>query len=115
MSGGLTVLVTGGGGYVGSHTVVQLLNNNYSVIVIDNLVNCYAEKNQKPESLKRVEQITKKAITFYSADIRDRAALEKIFKAVSTIEKMEVFFLQNINYVGLLGIFICTYSNFFHF
>lgn len=93
MSGGLTVLVTGGGGYVGSHTVVELLNNNYSVIAIDNLVNCYAETNQKPESLKRVEQITKKPVTFYKIDIRDGEELEKIFKAVrhcSVFVKFEV-------------------------
>lgn len=77
-----TILVTGGGGYVGSHTVVELLNNNYSVIALDNLINCYAEKDQKPESLKRVEQITNKQITFYKTDIRDREALDKIFKTV---------------------------------
>ncbi|XP_044265311.1 UDP-glucose 4-epimerase isoform X1 [Tribolium madens] len=75
-----TILVTGGAGYVGSHTVVELLNNNYSVIALDNLVNCYAEKNQKPESLKRVEQITKKQITFYNIDIRNKDALDKVFK-----------------------------------
>ncbi|XP_063918513.1 UDP-glucose 4-epimerase isoform X2 [Zophobas morio] len=76
-----TILVTGGAGYVGSHTVVELLQNNYSVIAIDNLVNCYAEKNQKPESLKRVEQITKKTIVFHDVDIRNRDALDKIFKS----------------------------------
>jgi UDP-glucose 4-epimerase len=75
-----TILVTGGAGYVGSHTVVELLNNNYSVIAIDNLVNCFAEKNQKPESLKRVETITNQKITFYDVDIRNKDALDKVFR-----------------------------------
>ncbi|KAJ8934524.1 hypothetical protein NQ314_013307 [Rhamnusium bicolor] len=75
-----TILVTGGGGYVGSHTIVELLNNNYSVIVIDNLVNCYAVEDDMPEALKRVERLTKKSITFYNVDIGDREALDKIFK-----------------------------------
>ncbi|RZC32658.1 UDP-glucose 4-epimerase [Asbolus verrucosus] len=76
-----TVLVTGGAGYVGSHTVVELLNSNYSVIAIDNLVNCYAHKKEKPESLKRVEQLTGQTIVFYDVDIRNRQALDKIFKS----------------------------------
>lgn len=77
-----TILVTGGAGYVGSHTVVELLKNNYTVIAIDNLVNCYADKNDKPESLKRVEKITGETVTFYNVDIRDREALDRIFKLV---------------------------------
>lgn len=81
MSGQSTILVTGGAGYVGSHTVVELLSNNYSVIALDNLVNCYAEtENQKPESLKRVEKITGKTVTFYNVDITNKEALNKIFK-----------------------------------
>ncbi|XP_019870278.1 UDP-glucose 4-epimerase isoform X2 [Aethina tumida] len=81
MKGNSTILVTGGAGYVGSHTVVELLNNNYSVIAIDNLVNSYAKGNdEKPESLKRVEKITGEAVTFYNVDIRDKEALDKVFK-----------------------------------
>ncbi|KAJ8962511.1 hypothetical protein NQ318_000901, partial [Aromia moschata] len=80
MKGNSTILVTGGAGYVGSHTVVELLNNNYTVIAIDNLVNCYANGNDKPESLKRVEKITGESVTFYNVDIRDREALNRIFK-----------------------------------
>ncbi|KAG5884631.1 hypothetical protein JTB14_023825 [Gonioctena quinquepunctata] len=80
MKGNSTILVTGGAGYVGSHTVVELLKNNYSVIAIDNLVNCYANENDKPESLKRVEKITGETVTFYNVDIRDKEALDKIFK-----------------------------------
>ncbi|KAH1007346.1 UDP-glucose 4-epimerase isoform X2 [Dendroctonus ponderosae] len=81
MKGNSTILVTGGAGYVGSHTVVELLKNNYSVIAIDNMVNCYAKANDKPEALKRVEQITGETVTFYNVDIRDRDALDRIFKA----------------------------------
>lgn len=81
----MTVLVTGGAGYVGSHTVVELLNNNYSVVALDNLINCYAEKNQKPESLKRVEKITGKQVVFFNTDIRDRDGLSKIFKLVQLL------------------------------
>ncbi|XP_025835371.1 UDP-glucose 4-epimerase isoform X1 [Agrilus planipennis] len=83
MTGKGTILVTGGAGYVGSHTVLELLNNNYSVIALDNLVNCYAEKNDKPESLKRVEKLTGKQIIFYNVDIRDKTSLDKIFKVHS--------------------------------
>ena len=70
-----TILVTGGSGYIGSHTVLELLNKNYNVVVVDNL------SNSSYESLRRVQKITGKAVTFYENDIRDTAALEKIFSA----------------------------------
>lgn len=102
MAGKGLVLVTGGAGYVGSHTIIELLNSNYSVVAIDNLVNCYAEKNQKPESLKRVEKITGKQIVFYNVDIRDKLALEKVFKTVCysfthlmLMDLMLIFFFQH--------------------
>lgn len=71
----MNVLVTGGAGYIGSHTVVELINAGHKVVVVDNLCN----SNKK--SLDRVAQILglKEAIPFYQADIRDGAALEKIF------------------------------------
>jgi UDP-glucose 4-epimerase len=68
-----TILVTGGAGFIGSHTCVELLNAGYGVVVIDNLVNSNAE------SLKRVEQITGKKLAFYEADVRDETALARIF------------------------------------
>ena len=68
-----TILVTGGAGYIGSHTCVELLNDGYDVVVIDNLVN----SNRK--SLERVEQITGKKLAFHDADVRDAAALNHIF------------------------------------
>lgn len=83
--GKANILVTGGAGYVGSHTIVELLTNGYSVVVIDNLVNSYAEEHKKPESLKRVEKLTGKSIIFYNIDIRDKAALQKLFQSVSTL------------------------------
>ena len=69
----MNVLVTGGAGYIGSHTCVELLENGYGVVVIDNLVNA------NPVSLKRVEQITGKSVKFYEGDVRDEALLRKIF------------------------------------
>ncbi len=71
----MTVLVTGGAGFIGSHTVVELLNAGYDVVVIDNL------SNSDREAVKRVEKITGKQVYFYENDVRDRAALELIFTA----------------------------------
>ena len=68
------VLVTGGAGFIGSHTVVELLNGGFGVVVVDNL------SNSCEESLARVEKITGKAVKFYKNDVRDRAALDKIFE-----------------------------------
>ena len=70
-----TILVTGGSGYIGSHTVLELLNKNYNVVVVDNL------SNSSYESLRRVQKLTGKTVTFYENDIRDTEALEKIFSA----------------------------------
>lgn len=69
----MSILVTGGTGFIGSHTVLELLNAGYEVVVMDNLV------NSSKESLKRVEQITGKKATFYEADMLDKDALEEIF------------------------------------
>ena len=69
----MRILVTGGAGYIGSHTVLELLNTGYEVVVLDNL------SNSSPESLKRVEKLTGKKVTFYEADILDRDKLNEIF------------------------------------
>ena len=69
----MSILVTGGVGFIGSHTVVELQNAGYDVVVLDNLCN----SNKKV--LKRIEAITGKPVPFYEADIRDRKALEDIF------------------------------------
>ena len=70
-----TVLVTGGCGYIGSHTVLELLNKGYQVVVVDNF------SNSNPEALRRVQQITGKEVIFYENDVRDEQAMEKIFAA----------------------------------
>ena len=69
----MAILVTGGTGYIGSHTVVELQEAGYDVVVVDNL------SNSCEKSLERVEKITGKPVTFYKTDILDREGLEKIF------------------------------------
>ncbi len=69
-----TILVTGGAGYIGSHTTIELIKAGYEVVIIDNL------NNSKYEAVKRVEKIVNKKITFYENDILDKDALRKIFK-----------------------------------
>ncbi|WP_419843727.1 UDP-glucose 4-epimerase GalE [Actinobacillus pleuropneumoniae] len=69
----MAILVTGGAGYIGSHTLVELLNANREIVVLDNL------SNSSEVSLERVKQITGKSVTFYQGDILDRNILRKIF------------------------------------
>ena len=69
----MKVLVTGGAGYIGSHTCVELIEAGHEPVVIDNLV------NSNPESLNRVKKITGKEVPFYEGDVRDEALLNKIF------------------------------------
>ena len=88
------VLVTGGAGYIGSHTCLELLENGYGVVVIDNLC------NSNPESLNRVQKLTGKTLKFYEGDVRDEALLKKIF-AENEISCV-------IHFAGLIGA-----SNFF--
>ena len=70
----MSVLVTGGAGFIGSHTCVELLEAGFDVVVCDNL------SNASEEALKRVEKITGKSVKFYKTDIRDRAGLDAIFE-----------------------------------
>src|SRR5690625_1059590 len=69
----MAILVTGGAGYIGTHTCVELLNEGYDVIVVDNL------SNSKPESLKRVAEITGKNVKAYYIDLLDVEKLERVF------------------------------------
>ncbi len=69
----MTILVTGGAGYIGSHTCVELLNAGYDVVIIDNLYN----SNQK--AVNRIEEITGKKVKFYPDDMMDRAAVKRVF------------------------------------
>lgn len=69
----MNILVTGGAGYIGSHTVVELLNEGHEVVIVDNYY------NSKPEVLNRIKAITSKDFKFYEVDILDRENLEKVF------------------------------------
>ncbi|MBR2320990.1 MAG: UDP-glucose 4-epimerase GalE [Clostridia bacterium] len=97
------ILVTGGSGYIGSHTVLELLNKNYEVVVVDNF------SNSSFESLRRVQKITGKSVVFYEADIRDEEKMDEIlsahkidavihfaaFKAVSESCRMPLKYYEN--------------------
>lgn len=69
----MNILLTGGAGYIGSHTIIELDKAGHSVVVVDNLV------NSNPESLRRVAKIIGKVIPFYEVDVRDKEALSKVF------------------------------------
>ena len=102
----MKVLVTGGLGYIGSHTTVELLDNNYEVVIIDNL------SNSKIEVVDKIKNITGKDFKFYQADVRDKDVLNKIFeenkidsvihfaglKAVGeSVEKPLIYYQNNID------------------
>ena len=72
----MRILLTGGAGYIGSHTALELLDAGYEVAVVDNLA------NSSKESLVRVQELSGKGIAFHQADILDKAALEKVFSEV---------------------------------
>tara|TARA_Y100000310_G_scaffold248026_1_gene253819 strand:- start:4178 stop:5188 length:1011 start_codon:yes stop_codon:yes gene_type:complete len=71
----MNILVTGGAGYIGSHTLISLIENNHNVIVVDNLV------NSKYKAIRRVERITGRKVIFYECDIRNESSLSSIFSA----------------------------------
>lgn len=71
----MNILVTGGAGYIGSHTIIELLNANHNVVVVDNL------SNSSRESLNRVEKLTGKNVSFHEFDLRERDALDAVFNA----------------------------------
>lgn len=70
-----TILVTGGAGYIGSHTVIELLKDNHEIIIVDNY------SNSKPEVLNRIKAISGKTVKFYEVDILDKDGLDKVFSA----------------------------------
>ena len=69
----MSILVTGGAGFIGSHTVVELLNKDYDVVIVDNFV------NSKKDSLDAIKKITGKDFKFYEVDVTDRKALTEVF------------------------------------
>ena len=71
----MNILVTGGAGYIGSHTIIELLASGHGVVVVDNL------SNSSAESLRRVEEITGQSVPFYEFDLRDRTRLAELFKS----------------------------------
>lgn len=76
----MSILVSGGAGYIGSHTCVELLNAGYDIVVADNLYNA------SPEALARVKQITGKDFRFIEADMTDHDAVDAIFRENPGIE-----------------------------
>lgn len=71
----MNILVTGGAGYIGSHTIIELLASGHGVVVVDNL------SNSSAESLRRVEEITGQSVPFYEFDLRDRVRLAELFRS----------------------------------
>ena len=78
----MAILVTGGAGYIGSHTAIELLNANQEIIILDNF------SNSKPEALEAIKKITKKDFKFYEINYLDRNALEKVFEENPNIDSV---------------------------
>ena len=83
----MAILVTGGAGYIGSHTCVELLNSGYEIIVVDNL------SNSSVESINRVKEITGKQFKFYKEDVLNQEALDAILKKM---QSKQLFTLQGL-------------------
>ena len=81
----MAVLVTGGAGYIGSHTVVELLNQGEEIVIVDNFC------NSSPDSLEKIKEITDKDFKFYEVDLLDRENLEKV---------LDKFFQEDYNKAG---------------
>ena len=107
----MAILVTGGTGYIGSHTVVDLLNHDYDVVIVDNY------SNSKPEVLNRIFRITGKEPRFYFADIQDYEGMKKVFEkeqitdiihfaglksVAESVEKPELYFTNNVGGTKIL-------------
>ena len=97
----MKILVTGGNGYIGSHTCVELLNNGYEVVILDNF------SNSKRENLSKIKQITGKDFTFYEGNMIDEGILDKIF----TENNKPILAYETILKTGSLGSILLTYCN----
>ena len=83
---GKTIFVTGAGGFVGSHSVLELLQEGYDIVAVDNYVNAVkGDGVAMPESLRRVEKYTKKKIIFYEVDLCDKKTLKAYFSKVNSL------------------------------
>ena len=71
----MAILVTGGAGYIGSHTVIELIEKNYDVVIVDDY------SNSKPEVLNRLKEITGKTVPFHEVDLCNKEALREVFVA----------------------------------
>ncbi len=87
----MTILITGGAGYIGSHTCIELITANHDIIVLDNL------KNSNHIVLERIEKITKTKIPFENVDLRNTAALEKVFKKYNITAVIHFAGLKSVN------------------
>ena len=92
-----TVLVTGGAGYIGSHTCIELLREGYEAVVVDNMVNAVQGDNHIPVSLERVQKIAGKKITFYNLDVREKDKLEKVKRILIALRGLP---MQNWDILG---------------
>ncbi|XP_076320127.1 UDP-glucose 4-epimerase-like isoform X5 [Tachypleus tridentatus] len=98
-----TIFVTGGAGFVGSHTVLVLLNAGYEVVVVDSLINAVPDKDGfLPESLRRVQELTGKSLTFYKVDLLDKEGLENIFcKVMKKFNVKKIIFSSSATVYGV--------------
>lgn len=87
------VLVTGGAGYIGSHTVIELINEGYAPVVIDN---CKFDSGKMPESLVRVQKITQKEVVFFGIDLMDKEKLADVFKQYKFIAVLHFAGLKSV-------------------
>ena len=101
------ILITGGAGYIGSHTALELLKEGYEVVVYDNLC------NSSRESLKRVEELTGKSITFYEGDVMDETALKAMMEKEGVDAVINIFFAITIppifTFTAYIIIRICNF------
>uniref|UniRef100_A0A8C7SYM2 UDP-glucose 4-epimerase n=1 Tax=Oncorhynchus mykiss TaxID=8022 RepID=A0A8C7SYM2_ONCMY len=90
------VLVTGGGGYIGSHCVVELIEAGFCPVVIDNFSNAVRGEGDVPESLRRIEKILDTSIEFHELDLLDRPGLENVYLFVSSVEQPLRYYQVNL-------------------
>ena len=107
-----TVFVTGGSGFIGSHSILELLNAGYEVVVLDSYVNSVKNSGGHSECLRRVEKITGKSVVVYEGDASDAACLREIFGKVFFFllysrVPIHLFFSRVIYFFGGLRDLVC--------